>query len=205
MKKNNPYDLKYGGKEYYWGKNHSKICDRVIEMMKPGPNFHPKLLDIGCGEGRNAIYLAKNGFDVTAMDVSLPGLKKTEKYAQEEGLKIKTIQADILTYEIKEVYDVLFSTGTLHYLPPEIREQRFQALKEATSPEGINAFSILVKKPFIPKAPDGEKDAYSYKSGELMGYYWDWEILYSEEEIFDCMSSGIPHKHAINRVIARKI
>lgn len=37
-----------------------------------------------------------------------------------------------------------------------------------------------------------------------MGYYWDWEILYCTEEIFDCMSSGIPHKHAVNRIIARR-
>ena len=37
-----------------------------------------------------------------------------------------------------------------------------------------------------------------------MGYYWDWEITYSAEEIFDCLSSGIPHQYAVNRVIARR-
>jgi len=61
-----------------------------------------------------------------------------------------------------------------------------------------------VEKPFIPRAPDAEATAYLYRSGELMSYYWDWEILYCVEEIFDCMSSGIPHKHAVNRIIARR-
>lgn len=99
---------------------------------------------------------------------------------------------------------MIFSRGTLHYLPVEIRDQRFQYFKEFTSPEGINAFYVLVRKPFIPKAPDAEETAYSFKSGEFMGYYWDWEILYCVEEIFDCMSSGVPHKHAVNRIIARR-
>ena len=36
-----------------------------------------------------------------------------------------------------------------------------------------------------------------------MAYYWDWEILFSVEEVFDDMSGGVPHKHAVNRIIAR--
>jgi tellurite methyltransferase len=62
-----------------------------------------------------------------------------------------------------------------------------------------------VEKPFIDKAPDGEESSFYYKSGELMNYYWDWEILFCTEEIFNCMSSGIPHKHAVDRIIARKV
>ncbi|MCR4392605.1 MAG: hypothetical protein NUV94_07620 [Candidatus Acetothermia bacterium] len=61
-----------------------------------------------------------------------------------------------------------------------------------------------MEKPFIPRAPDAEANGHPYRSGELLGYYWDWEILYCTEEIFDCHSSGIPHRHAVNRVIARK-
>jgi len=204
MKKDNPYDQKYEGQEYYWGKKPSAICDRIIEIIRPCSDFHPKLLDLGCGEGRNAIYFAEHGFDVTALDVSLPGLEKTKKYAEEVGVEVKIIQADIITYEIEDTYDVIFSTGTLQYLPSEVREQRFHRFKESTSPEGINAFSVLVRKPFIPRAPDAEETAYLFKSGELMGYYWDWEILYCVEEICDCMSGGAPHKHVVNRIIAMR-
>lgn len=81
--------------------------------------------------------------------------------------------------------------------------QRKSGMKSfATS--GANAFSVLVEKPFIPTAPDAEACAFLYRSGELMGYYWDWEIVHAVEEIFDCMSSGKPHQHAVNRVIARR-
>ena len=202
MKKDNPYDQRYAGQEYYWGKKPSAICDRIMEIIRPSSDFRPKLLDLGCGEGRNAIYFAKHGFDVTALDVSLPGLEKTKRYAKEVGVGIKTIQADIITHEIEDTYDVIFSTGALHYLPPEVRDQRFQSYKNHTSPNGINAHSVFVGKPFLPRAPDAEETAYLFKSGELMSYYWDWEILHCKEEIFDCTSSGVPHKHAIDRIIA---
>lgn len=205
MKKENPYDKLYASQEYYWGKKPSKMCDKVIEIVRPNPNFRPKLLDLGCGEGRNAVYFAQHGFDIVGLDTSLPGLKKTERYAKEAGVQIKTIQADITRYTLVDTYDVIFSTGVLQYLPPEVREQRFQNYKDSTSPNGINALSVFVKKPFIPRAPDAEETSYPYKSGELLGYYWDWQILYSIEEIFDCMSSGVPHRHAVNRIIAKKV
>lgn len=205
MKKDNPYDQWYTTQEYYWGKRPSVMCDRVIEIIRPSSNYRPKLLDLGCGEGRNAVYFAKQGFEVVGIDMSLSGLEKTKEYAEEEGVYVKTTQADITNYEPEDVYDVIFSTGTLQYLPPEVRDQRFQNYKDCTSPNGVNALNVFVEKPFIPRAPDAEASACLYKSGELMSYYWDWEILYGAEEIFDCMSSGVPHKHAVNRIIARKV
>ena len=204
MKKDNAYDKKYTGQEYYWGKQPSAICQRVIEIMQPGSDSRLRLLDLGCGEGRNAVYFAKHGFDVVGLDASLPGLEKTKRYAAELDVDVKTIHADIISYKIEETYDVIFSTGTVHYLPPEIRAKRFEQYKQATSPEGINVLSVLVTKPFIEKAPDAEKSASLYKSGELLSYYWDWEILYCTEEIFDCGSANIPHKHATDRIIARR-
>jgi tellurite methyltransferase len=204
MKKGNPYDQKYAGKEYYWGKTPSKMCDQVLAIMKPDVDFHPRLIDLGCGEGRNAVYFARHGFDVLGLDTSLPGLDKTRKYAEDAGVHVAILQADIVSYELDDVYDVIFSTGTLHYLLPEIREGRFQNYKNHTAPNGINALNVFVKKPFIPRAPDAEDTAFSYKSGELFGYYWDWEIISCTEEIFDCTSSGVPHQHAVNRLIARR-
>lgn len=198
------YDPLYAQPEYYWGKKPSSSCDRLLAFVRPIPGAPPRLLDLGCGEGRNAVYLAQQGFAVVGLDLSLPGLEKTRRYAAEAGVTIETIGADIVTYELTEPYDVIFSTGTLHYLPPEVRVQRFANYKAYTSPEGVHAISVFVHKPFIARAPDGDAAAFPYRSGELFGYYWDWEILYCTEEIFDCSSGGQPHQHAVNRVIARK-
>ena len=204
MEKENPYDQNYTGHEFYWGKKPSAMCDRILKIIRPTSQFHPKLLDLGSGEGRNAVYFAKHGFDVTALDVSLPGLEKTRRYAEKLAVEVKTIHADIMTYELEDAYDVIFSTGALHYLPPGVRKLRFENYKQFTSPKGISALSVFVRKPFIPRPPDAEGTSHPWRSGELMSYYWNWEIIYSTEEIFDCMSSGTPHKHAVNRLIARR-
>jgi tellurite methyltransferase len=204
MKPDNLYDQKYARDGYYWGTKPSAICDRVIEIMRPSQDRTLTLLDLGCGEGRNAVYFAKHGFQVIGLDASPMGLEKTRRLAEKAGVSVETVEGDIVTWRPEESYDVIFSTGTLQYLPPEVREARFQAYKQATSPEGLNVMSVFVRKPFVPTAPDAEATAYPYRSGELMGYYWDWEIVYCTEEIFDCNSSGIPHKHAVNRIIARR-
>jgi hypothetical protein len=85
---------------------------------------------------------------------------------------VETIHADINDYPLNETYAVIFSTGTLHYLSPEVRNLQFQNWKDHTSPRGINAISVFVEKPFVPRSPDFDKNASLFKSGELMGYYW---------------------------------
>jgi len=209
VNKTNPtdYDEVYAGPEYYWGKKPSATCDRVIEIFRSRLDSQPRLLDLGCGEGRDAVYFAKHGFDVTGVDTSAHGLEKTQRYAEEAGVAIKTVHADLIEYEPESEYDVIFSTGTLHNVPLEVRVECLERYKEATSASGINALGVFVKKPFIAQAPDFKERPAAWthwQSGELMGYYWDWEIMYSTEEIFDCMSSGVPHKHACNRLVARR-
>lgn len=199
----NQYDEKYFKKEFYWGIKPSPICYKVLEMSSSTKPL--SLLDIGCGEGRNAVFFARNGYKVSAFDLSMNGVQKTKALAQTIGVKIDVCVSDILNYKFEKEFNVLFSTGVLQYIPAKKRQAIFDQYKEHTSIDGLNVFSVFVKKPFIEKAPDGEKSAHYWYSGELLNLYRDWKIEYSVEEIFDCMSSGIPHKHAVNRVIARKI
>ena len=63
---------------------------------------------------------------------------------------------------------------------------------------------VLVDKPNIPPAPDTEKDIYLMRSGEIFTYYSDWRFEIFEETVIDCCSSGIPHKHCVNLMLAVK-
>lgn len=110
-----------------------------------------------------------------------------------------------MLYRLEEDYDILFSTGVLHYIPSELRKDIFKNYKVHTKKDGLHVFSVFVRKPFIERAPEREPNSHKWISGELFTHYHDWKIEFCTEEIFDCMSSGIPHKHAINRIIARKI
>lgn len=198
----NIYDEKYDRKEYYWGKKPSLLCYEIMKLMPPDKPL--KLLDIGCGEGRNAIFFARNGYDVTAFDLSLKGVKKTKCFADEVGVPIKAFQANLNEFRLEEKFDIIFGSAVLHYLPDELRREVFNNYKAFTTDNGLHAYSVFVKKPFIPRAPDFEETAQEWISGEIFSHYHDWLIQFCHEEIFDCNSAGIPHKHAINRIIARK-
>src|SRR5690625_5146747 len=57
------YEEEYKIDGYYWGVQPSKTCYRILELMPPTRPL--KLLDIGCGEGKDAVFFARNGYDVT--------------------------------------------------------------------------------------------------------------------------------------------
>ena len=196
------YTERYEHPGYYWGKLPSHSCYRVLHLLPPDRSL--RLLDIGCGEGRNAVFFARNGYQVTAFDTSPRGIEKTKQLAADAGAPVEAFVADINEFRPAEPFDVLFSTGVLQYVPPEQRKDLFANYRRYTSPGGLNVFSVFVRKPFIGKAPDAEKTAYKWISGELLTYYHEWKIEYSSEDIFDCMSSGVAHQHAVNRIVARK-
>ncbi len=74
-----------------------------------------KLLDIGCGEGKDAVYMAQKGYDVTAFDLTENGVRKTIALAESRNVKIKAYVDDINTFGTDAKYDVIYSTGTVQY------------------------------------------------------------------------------------------
>lgn len=199
------YDSHYAGKEYYWGAEPNRL---LYEIMQRKPPIKPyKVLDIGCGEGKDAVFLAKNGYDVTAFDISETGIQKAKNLADIHGVKADFFKADIKDFRIETDYDIIFSSGVFHYLPFDLRQSLIDNLKEHTEINGLNVINVFVGKPFISPAPDMEKEELQvdiWKSGELFTYYHDWLFHKSEEIVFDCNSSGTPHKHCKNVLIAEK-
>jgi tellurite methyltransferase len=202
-KNSNLYDKRYAQNNFYWGMEPSALCYEILKHLPPEKPL--SVLDMGCGEGRNAIFLARNGYQVSAFDSSSAGVEKARRYAEILTLPLTVFQADINTFRPQEEYDIFFSTGALHYIPPELQDEIITDYKAHTRPGGLNVHNVLLKKPFIPAAPDAQTTAYLWKSGQLLTYYHDWEILFFKENIFDCDSSGIPHRHAINHIVARKL
>jgi len=119
-------------------------------------------------------------------------------------VRVNAFQTDLLAFRLKEEYDILFSTGVLHCIPPELRGEVLGNYKQFTRPGGLNVFSVFVRKPFIGKAPDSKSTSHKWISGELFTHYHDWRMEFITEQVFDCASGGVAHQHAVNRMIARK-
>jgi len=194
------YEDDYKKDEYFWGVQPSGMCLKVLEIMPPTRPL--KLLDIGCGEGKDAVFFARCGYDVSAFDISKAGLEKTKRLAEQARVHVRTFQADLQDYRLDEPYDVLYSSGVLHYIKPELRSEIMQNYKAHVSENGLVAFHAFVQKPFIPPAPD-DSFHHLWKSGQLLTCFHDWYVEHCAEYVFNCNSSGIAHKHASNWIIAR--
>lgn len=200
-----PYDDSYAKAEYYWGLEPSALAERVVGLAQEAANRGGRLVDIGSGEGRDAVYFAKCGFAVDAIELSRPGAEKIQALSRAKNCRVNVVQADFIGYDLAEGYDVIYSMGALQFLPLAVRQQHFERYRRCTRPGGINAHLIFVAKPFIPVAPDWEKNEYFYISGDLARYYHDWDIIECGERIIDCHSANVPHRHAINYIIARRV
>lgn len=198
------YDQRYQSTKNYWPFRPSSMSFKILELL---PAFEKplKVLEVGCGEGGNAVFLAKNGYHVTALDLSETGLQKTKENAEKNEVSIEVFKADINDFLPTENYDIIFSSGTLQYLLPEKRRPFIEACQAVTNLRGLNVLHTFVKKPFIDKAPDAEENEHLWNSGELLTYYSSWLSESFVEEIKPCNSSGVPHQHAHNRIWARKV
>ena len=165
----------------------------------------PKVLEIGCGEGATSIFLAKNGYDVTAFDLSSVAVQKTKAAAIKNDVELNVFQADLNEFLPDESFDIIFSSGTLQYLYTNRKKIFIETCQEKTTLNGINAFQTFVSKPFIPLAPDAEASENLWSSGELLLFYRDWMTENFLEEIKPCNSSGVHHRHVHNRIWSRKI
>jgi len=197
------YEEAYKTPEYYWGTEPNQACYRVLQLMPPTKPL--KLLDVGCGEGKDAVFFARNGYEVSAFDISDAGIEKTRSLADKIGVHVHVFKADILDFRLDTHYDIIFSSGVLHYIKPEYRKEIFDNYKQFTNENGIHVFNVFVNKPFIAPPPEKEPNAFKWYSGELLAYYHDWLIKESSEVVFDCNSSGIPHQHAMTTMIAQKV
>lgn len=128
----NPWDERYSISEFYYGTEPNDFLKANASKIKPGG----KVLCLAEGEGRNAVALAKLGFDVTAVDQSSVGLKKLNELASQNGVKVKTVVADLAEYEItSEAWDAVVSIWC--HVPPVLRTRLHQSVVAGLKPGGI--------------------------------------------------------------------
>lgn len=197
------YEKFYRSDEYYWGTEPADFLDRLIALKPPRPGM--KILDIGCGEGKDAVYMAKKGYTVTAFDLTESGIVKTKRLAEENRVRIKAYVDDINTFETDERFDIIYSSGTLQYLQKDAIRPFFEKITKMTNPHGLNYFNVFVDKPFIAPAPDWDKEETLWKTGDLFSWYAEWKIHYLDETIFECSSSSEPHLHCMDTILAEKM
>ncbi len=192
----------YGQEEYYWGTEPNDLAEQTLERA-PEVDDRVTIVDIGAGEGRDAVFFAEQGWDVYALDASSNGLMKAERLADRRDVTLTTLQADANDSTLPEPVDVVYSAGTIQYIRPENRRHQFAHFKDVTAPNGIHVMFAFVDHPDVPMPPDWTANEYFYEQGELEAFYDDWETVQLQELILDDESGGESHQHAAEVLFAR--
>jgi tellurite methyltransferase len=184
------WDEKFRGKKYTLGTEANPFLRKHLRLLPTG-----KALDLAAGEGRNAVFLAQQGFDVEAVDISKEGLSKARKLAKVKGVKIKTVPADLDHYPIeKEGYDLITDFYFLdRRLIPRIKRGLKKGGKVVFETYLTEQSSLCQEGPRNPK--------YLLKHNELLKLFKGFRILFYREGIF--REGG--KKKAIASLIAEKI
>lgn len=179
------WDKTYARKDYVFGKDPAEFLVKYVDNLPKG-----RALDIASGEGRNAVFLAKKGFQVEAVDISVVGLRKAKKLAAENGVKIQTVNADLNKYHIKPAsYTAIIN---FYYLQRSLIPEIKTGLKSG----GVVVFeSYTMEHLKNPSGASMDKD-YLLEANELKKAFQDFEILHYSEK-----NDG---KNAIASLVARK-
>lgn len=169
-------------------------------------NKQSKIIDIGCGEGQNAFYLAKQGYcNVDAFDISEHGIAKLKQRCRKENIQLNAFTADLILYEFKQKYDMIMSFGTLHFVQKAHWKAFINRAKVHTNIGGIHIMQIFTDT--VPASEDIAPFAIGLaKDEEIKELYNDWEILQFKSYIFEDEHAGVPkHLHASNKIVARRV
>ncbi len=190
------WNERYDRNMYIYGKEPTAFLKQKMDGLKKG-----KALVLAMGEGRNAVYLAQNGFDVTGVDISEVAIEKCNELAKERNTTVNAVVVDLADYDMgEEQFDLITK---FYYYEPSIFPQVIDALK----PGGmfiLEQFSIDHLKyretsRFGPSNPD-----YLVKPNELLEHFKLLRILYYEDTVVELDEGMHKGTAAVIRLIAQK-
>ena len=126
------WDERYASDDYLFGTEPADFLVAQRHLLVAGQ----RALAIADGEGRNSVFLAEHGLDVTAMDASPVGLAKAERLAGQRGVSIDFRQADLLTWTWEpDAYDLVVAVF-FQFLGPDDRATVFDGIRRTVRPRG---------------------------------------------------------------------
>lgn len=189
------------GDNYLFGTAPNRFLASQVERFGAGMS----VLSVADGEGRNAVWLAEQGCQVTATEISPVALEKAAKLAKGRHVAVEWLQADILNWSWPtDAYDAVVGIF-IQFAPPAERPRQIAGMKQAVKPGGL-----LFLEGYTPKQLEYRTGGPSavenlYTEAMLREFFADWEIL-SLHEHEDTIEEGTAHvgRSALIDLVARK-
>ncbi len=194
--KNTPDASSYGPPNY--------LVEKIKDIVPRG-----KVLDLGAGDGRHSLYLAAQGFEVTAVDISEAGLEKLQLFATKKNLNIKTKLRDLNSWSIDDTYDIIVAIVTLQHLKYDSALRLLNEMKAQTNHKGVNAITAFTKtgdRYLIDTTED--PGAFYAEDNWLKEFYNDWSIITNDSTtkplIGKLQPDGSPMLSVVESILAQK-
>lgn len=200
------WDERYSDDAYVYGTAPNTFLAGRVERIRSNHNrdYHTKVLSLGEGEGRNAVFLAEHGCFVTAVDASRVGLSKAEKLAKARGVVIKVVHSDLAHLTIEpESWDAIVSIFC--HVPSSLRKELHRKVVAGLRPGGVlilEAYtpSQLALKTGGPQDVDMTMSLVQLET-ELAGLVFEHAQELEREVIEGKFHTG---KGAVVQIVARK-
>ncbi|AHF79365.1 Tellurite resistance protein TehB (plasmid) [Sodalis praecaptivus] len=166
----------YFHKKYQLTATHSDVV-AAASVIAPG-----QALDLGCGSGRNALYLGLKGFNVTAWDKNQESIQRLNALIEEEKLSsVMTADVqDLNSVVIDKSYDFILSTVVMMFLDRDRIPSLIANMQACTAPGGYN---LIVAAMDSHDYPCPLPFPFTFKAGELKEYYQGWDIIKYNEDV----------------------
>lgn len=146
-------------------------------LIRPG-----RAIEFGCGNGRNAIFLARHGFSVEAVDYSRSAVDWAAERIAEAGVPIALTRQDVFALALEPgAYDLVYDAGCFHHVPPHRRRSYVDLVVSALKPGGWFGLTC-----FRPEGGSGYSDEEVYQRRSMGG-----GLGYTEERLREMWSRGL--------------
>ncbi|ANF83057.1 tellurite resistance methyltransferase TehB [Acinetobacter sp. NCu2D-2] len=172
----------YCSKQDYFAKKYG-LTPTHSEMVMAKPYLTGgRALDVGCGQGRNALYLNQMGYEVDAWDVNPNSLDKLKQIIAVEGIQnIQAAQRDLnADPSISGSYDFICCTVVMMFLEAQTVPALIAQMQQATKLNGYNLIVCVMDTDDIPAQSDFP---FAFKQGQLSELYQGWKLIKYNEDV----------------------
>ncbi len=195
------WDARFAAPEYIFGTEPNQFLVREASRLAPGA----KVLDVACGEGRNAVWLAGLGCQVTGFDVSPLALDKARRLAATKQVQVEWLQADVRTWEWAPAAFDAVACIFIQFASPAERARLFAGFRETLRPGGLVLLQGYTPKQLEYRTGGPGELSHLYTEGMLREAFDGWDILQLREYEAD-LAEGTKHvgRSALIELVARR-